>query len=317
MLGYCSTSACAVTEPTWRTPRANSTLAKGRSWTPRWRPAPCRRAWLRRARARRPRPCALASEPRQGDDLAGLETHEVLALEAVQVGDVADQPLLVEQHDRLLADALDVHGALADEVLDALHELRRARAVGTAHGDLTGLAHGLGAAGRADVGHRPLGQGEVPLLAAHPPPFGVVGLPGRHGTDDLRDDVAGALQDHVVAGPDVLAPDVVLVVQRRALHGDASDEHRLEHGEGREHAGPPHVDLDAVQPGRHRGRRELEGDRPAGIVRDAPQGALEDERVDLDHGAVDVVVEVAAALLPGAARRGRPARCRPRSRSAG
>ena len=39
------------------------------------------------------------------------------------------------------------------------------------------------------------------------------------GPDDLRDDVAGALDDHRVADADVLAADVVLVVQRRQLHG--------------------------------------------------------------------------------------------------
>ena len=45
--------------------------------------------------------------------------------------------------------------------------------------------------------------------------------PGR--TDDLRDDVAGALDDHVVAFADALAVDVLLVVQRRARDRDAAD----------------------------------------------------------------------------------------------
>ena len=81
-------------------------------------------------------------------------------------------------------------------------------------------------------------------LAAHAPPLVVVRLARRHGADHLGDHVAGALQDHVVAGADVLAPDVVLVVQGGALDGHAADEHGLEHGERRQDARPPHVHLD-------------------------------------------------------------------------
>ena len=50
-------------------------------------------------------------------------------------------------------------------------------------------------------------------------------LAGR--PDDLRDHVAGALHDHVVALADLLAVDVLLVVQRRARDGDAADLDRL------------------------------------------------------------------------------------------
>ncbi len=120
----------------------------------------------------------------------------------------------------------------------------------------------------------------------------------------LRYHVAGPLEDHVVAGADVLAVDVVLVVQRGALHRDAADKGRSEHRERREHAGATHVDLDAVQPGDHRGGRELEGDRPARIVGHAAQRRLEGEGVDLHDSAVDVVVELAATRLPAPARRG-------------
>ena len=50
----------------------------------------------------------------------------------------------------------------------------------------------------------------------------------RRGRDDLRDHVAGAQDDHLVADADVLAREVLLVVQRRQLHGDAADVDRLE-----------------------------------------------------------------------------------------
>ena len=122
---------------------------------------------------------------------------------------------------------------------------------------------------------------------------------------------------HVVAGADVLAADVVLVVQRGALDRDPADEHRLQHGERRQHAGAPHVDLDAVQARGHGRRRELEGDRPARVVGHAAQRRLESVAIDFDHGAVDVVVELVAALLPGAAGRGQRRRCRRPRRCAG
>ena len=51
------------------------------------------------------------------------------------------------------------------------------------------------------------------------------------GEMHLRDHVAGAQHDHVVAGADVLAREVLLVVQRRHLDRDAADVHRLERRE--------------------------------------------------------------------------------------
>ena len=54
---------------------------------------------------------------------------------------------------------------------------------------------------------------------------------------DVRDDVAGALEQHRVADADVLALDLVHVVQRDVADGDAADRHRLELGDRRQHAG--------------------------------------------------------------------------------
>ena len=51
------------------------------------------------------------------------------------------------------------------------------------------------------------------------------------GETHLRDHVAGAQHDHLVADAHVLAREVLLVVQRRELDGHAADVDRLEHGE--------------------------------------------------------------------------------------
>ena len=50
----------------------------------------------------------------------------------------------------------------------------------------------------------------------------------RRGREHLRDHVAGAQHDHLVARADVLAREVLLVVQRRHLDRDAADVDRLE-----------------------------------------------------------------------------------------
>ena len=120
--------------------------------------------------------------------------------------------------------------------------------------------------------------------------------PREHWADHLRDHVAGALHDHVVADAHVLEPDHVLVVQRRHAHDDPAHGDGLEHGVGVEGAGPPHVDADVDQPG-DRGRgRKLEGDRPARVPADRPERLLLIAAIDLDDAAVDVVVELRAAL---------------------
>ena len=140
-----------------------------------------------------------------------------------------DQSILVEGFDLLRPEALDVEGVAADEMAQALDRLRRAdQRPGTAADRIhapTGLvlAHGLRAA-NGTFGREPV------WLRAR-------GTVLDDDVDDLRDHVAGALDDDGVADADVLAVadrltiiadagDVVLVVQRRVLYDDAADCHR-------------------------------------------------------------------------------------------
>ena len=136
------------------------------------------------------------------------------------------RPVVEEDLDLLLAQALDVEGVARDEMLQALDRLRRAdEAAGAAahHVDLAGLlvdlAHGVAAADRADA------RGTDRALRP-------CGRLSEHDAEDLRDDVAGALHDHRVADAHVLARDLVLVVQRGVGDDDAADRHRLELGDG-------------------------------------------------------------------------------------
>ena len=68
--------------------------------------------------------------------------------------------------------------------------------------------------------------------------------PGR--PDDLRDHVPRALDDHEVALANLLAVDVLLVVERRARDGDAADLDRLEDPPRIESTGPADADRDLL-----------------------------------------------------------------------
>src|SRR5207302_1036174 len=94
--------------------------------------------------------------------------------------------------------------------------------------------------------------------------------------DDLGNHVACALDDDVVALANVLAVDVLLVVERCARDGHASDLHALEHRPRVERPGPPDPDQDLVQPRGRGQRRPLERARPAGplVQRAEPAAAF-------------------------------------------
>ena len=119
--------------------------------------------------------------------------------------------------------------------------------------------------------------------------------------DDLRNHVAGPLDDDDVALADLLAVDVLLVVERRAGDGDAADLDGLEDGPGIESAGATDPDVDLQQLRLRGHRRPLERTRPARPAVEHAEPPLLIERVDLDHDPVDLVVELDAARLPRAA----------------
>jgi hypothetical protein len=126
----------------------------------------------------------------------------------------------------------------------------------------------------------------------------------RNDVDDLRDDVAGALDHDGVADPDVAALaqhfalvadalDVILVVQRDVLHDHAADADRLELADRRERAGAADLDLDVAQHGHGALGREFMRDAPARRARDEAEPLLPVDAIDLVDDAVDVVVEFA------------------------
>ena len=121
--------------------------------------------------------------------------------------------------------------------------------------------------------------------------------------DHLGDDVAGLADDDRVARAHVLQPDLVLVVERGQAHRGAADEDRLEHGERRGLAGPADGDLDVAGGWWTAPRGGTCRRWPTAGRATSTRAPLEAEVVDLDHHAVDLVVEVVAVLLPPGAER--------------
>ena len=148
------------------------------------------------------------------------------------------------------AHPLDVQGRAAGEVDEPLPALRGTERIDTAAGHLPVLADELGETHGAG-GRRHPGRGVRGTLVQHHP-------------DDLGDDVAGLVDDHGVAGANVLARHLVLVVQGAALHRRAGDQHWLEQRDRRAGPGAPDVDQDVLHPGLPLLGRELVRDGPAG-----------------------------------------------------
>ena len=143
----------------------------------------------------------------------------------------------------------------------------------------------------------------------HHPRLAVRRPPAEHRPDDSRDDIAGLLDDDPVAFADVLAREVVGVVQRRHRDRRAGQEHRFEHRERRDRAGAPDVDLDLSQQRRLLFRRKLERDGPARKLAGGAERAALRVGIDLDDHAVGIEGQRAAAARP-IRRRRRPARQR-------
>src|ERR1700746_2892951 len=106
----------------------------------------------------------------------------------------------------------------------------------------------------------------------------------EHDRDDLRDHIAGALHDHRVADADILAGDLVLIVQGGALHDDAAYGDRLEHRHRGQRALAADLDRDVAQNGLRLLRRGFFRPRPTRRPADHAEPLLQSEVVDLvDH----------------------------------
>ncbi len=155
--------------------------------------------------------------------------------------------------------------------------LRRARDIGAIARHLAFRANRVGAADRAACRHR-----ESPRSR---------GTLGRHGFHDLRDDLARLLHEHGIALADVLALDLVLVVQGGPRDGRPGQLDRLQLGHRRELPGASDLHDDLANPCRRLLRGVLHRDGPARELRRRAGDPSERQLVDLDDHSVDLVVQ--------------------------
>ncbi len=117
-----------------------------------------------------------------------------------------------------------------------------------------------------------------------------------------------------VADADVLARDLVLVVQRRVGNDHATHRNRLELGHRRQRARAAHLDLDIAQDRCRLLGRKLVRDGPSRRARHEAEPLLQIEPVHLVDDTVDIVAERRAPLADARDRtRSAPASSRTRS----
>ena len=114
--------------------------------------------------------------------------------------------------------------------------------------------------------------------------------------DHMRDHLASLLHHQHIADADVLAGDLVRVVQARPTDDRAREFHRLEVSHGCDRAAAAHLHADPGERGRGLELLELPGDRPPRTFGRRPKDPLLVKPVDLHHEAIDFEVEVVQFL---------------------
>ena len=115
--------------------------------------------------------------------------------------------------------------------------------------------------------------------------------------DHLRNHVASALDEDLIAYTDVFAPDFVFVVQRGTTDRDASNAHGFELSRWCQRTGAPHADVDRQHSGDGLLRCKLKGNGPARMMGCRPQRSLPAKTIDLHHHPVSIVFQCVAMLL--------------------
>ena len=201
----------------------------------------------------------------------------MLRRERVEVGVVLHEAGRHKLLHEFVAEALDVHRIARGEESQPLPRSGRAVDVGATDIDTVVVLHQR----RATFG------AVRRKLPGRKPPLPKVLLDSDH----VRNHLARLLDHEHVADADVLAGDLVGVVEARPADGRAGKFHRFEVGHRRDRAAAAHLHADAGERGRGLVLLELPGDRPARTLGRGAQQPLLIEAVDLHDEAVDLEVE--------------------------
>ena len=203
-----------------------------------------------------------------------VQLCNILDLQSIEIGGRLNQTGLNQLIQHRRAQAVNIHGVAGGKVGQIPQPLGGTLRAGTADGGAVFIpGHRRAADGtaiRQIIGHR----ARRPLLPNH--------------LHDLGDDLPRLLYDHGIANADILLSDEILVVEGGKGNGGTRQAHRLQHGLGRQHTGPAHLDHDVLQYGGLLLRRIFIGDGPLGALGRAAQDGTVAQIVQLDDSAVDV-----------------------------
>ena len=143
-----------------------------------------------------------------------FDLDQVALRQGEQIGHGTHKPLGNERVDGLSAKAADIQRLARAKVLDRALELRR-----------------TGQAVRASIKRPFVNNCRVTDGAARRHDEGAMAARTwhEHALDDVRNDVAGPNDAHDVADTEILACDLIPVVQRGSRHGNAADLHRSQY----------------------------------------------------------------------------------------
>ena len=215
-----------------------------------------------------------------------FQAHELFLGEVVQVGRIMHQLPIDQLLHQLVAQALDVHGPAGSKVLDGFPALGgTVQAAGAAR---HGLAFGLDDVGTADGAV--FGQHHFP---------GVPGTAlGKHA-HDLGNHIPGPAHIDRIADTHVLAAHLIHVVQGGVAHHHAPHFHGRQARHRGDGAGAAHLEFHVPDGGQGLLGGKLAGDGPARGAGDVAQALLLFQVVDLEHHAVDLIVQAVALLAHG------------------
>ena len=223
-----------------------------------------------------------------GDIGKAFQVDDLFVLELVEVSRRADQFLVHQLLDGLVAQAIDVHGPARDEMNDRLLELRTAGQAPNAT-VYRAFADGFLALAALDQ------LRALNVRAAHRAALGDLHRAGvfratlgdhRH---HLGNHVTGTADDHGVADHQAQARHFVHVVQGGVGHGHTRNLDRFQACHGRHSTGATHLELNVQQFGQFLHRRELVGDCPTRFAGTEAQFTLVGNAIDLEHHTVDFI----------------------------